>query len=92
MVRHSSAGLGRIAHDAESINLRAGELLMLAPGARAYDADAVSCLRAAAEGAVIVVAGGATARKRSTAGTPSSKTPTSSRSCRAKPFPSKATT
>ena len=47
------------AHDAESVNLRAGELLMLAPSARVYDADAVSCSRAAAESAIIILAKGA---------------------------------
>ena len=48
-------------HDAESVNLRAGELLMLAPSARVYDADSVLCSRASAESALIVVANNAAA-------------------------------
>jgi hypothetical protein len=47
------------AHAAESINLRAGTLLMLAPASRVYDADAAECVRAKSEKAWIVVAKGA---------------------------------
>jgi hypothetical protein len=45
-------------HDAESINLRAGALLMLAPASRIFDTDDVACARAALEDALIVVGKG----------------------------------
>jgi hypothetical protein len=45
-------------HNAESINLRAGTLLMLAPASRIFDADDVSCARAANARSLIVVAKG----------------------------------
>ncbi|MGH7716011.1 MAG: hypothetical protein ACREML_08450 [Vulcanimicrobiaceae bacterium] len=45
-------------HDAESVNLRAGTLLMLAPTMRIFDADTVDCARVKSEKAWIVVAKG----------------------------------
>jgi hypothetical protein len=45
-------------HVAESVNLRAGTLLMLAPASRILDADDVACERAAHEDALIVVGKG----------------------------------
>ncbi|MGA3037319.1 MAG: hypothetical protein ABSE64_07505 [Vulcanimicrobiaceae bacterium] len=45
-------------HDAESVNLRAGTLLMLAPAVRIIDADGIDCEGAQIEKAWIVVAKG----------------------------------